>query len=409
MNKFYDTSSLIKNANSLFTNNDQIIISSITLEELENIKTSSKKDNDIKFAARQLLHLLDINSEKYTVIFFNTNFLKPFLKQGFEITNDIKILSCAVNCSLNREIVFLTNDLNLKHIAKLFLTNVESIPEEDDSYTGYKHLYLTDEEIAEIYSLQPKNKYNLLTNQYVIIHNIDGEVIDKVCWNGLEYRPIKTKPIQSKWFGKISPFNGDIYQILAIDSLYNNQLTVLRGRPGTGKSCLGLTYLFSLLEKGDLDKIYILCNPVATRDAAKLGFYPGDRDIKLLDSQVGNFLFGKFGDRVAVEKLIDDGKLVLIPTADCRGMDISNHCGVYITEAQNSTIDMMKLMVQRIGEETKVVIEGDDKAQTDLVSYEGKNNGLARLSQVFRGQNYYGEVTLQNCYRSRIADRAELM
>ena len=46
---------------------------------------------------------------------------------------------------------------------------------------------------------------------------------------------------------------------------------------------------------------------------------------------------------------------------------------------------MMKLMVQRIGEETKVVIEGDDKTQTDLVSYEGKNNGLTRLSQVFRG------------------------
>lgn len=55
MIKFYDTSSLIKKVNSLFDNNETFVISSITLEELENIKTSSKKDNDLKYAARHLL------------------------------------------------------------------------------------------------------------------------------------------------------------------------------------------------------------------------------------------------------------------------------------------------------------------------------------------------------------------
>lgn len=55
------------------------------------------------------------------------------------------------------------------------------------------------------------------------------------------------------------------------------------------------------------------------------------------------------------------------------------------------------------------VIEGDDKTQVDLEAYEGNNNGMRALSQVFRGQPYYGEVTLQNCYRSQIAARAELM
>jgi predicted ribonuclease YlaK len=69
----------------------------------------------------------------------------------------------------------------------------------------------------------------------------------------------------------------------------------------------------------------------------------------------------------------------------------------------------MKLMLQRIGENTKCVIEGDDKTQVDLASYENENNGLKRLSHIFRGQPYYGEVTLQNCYRSRIADWAEQM
>ena len=98
-----------------------------------------------------------------------------------------------------------------------------------------------------------------------------------------------------------------------------------------------------------------------------------------------------------------------MPTADCRGMDITNNSGVYITEAQNSTIDLMKLMIQRIGENTKCVIEGDDKTQVDLISYSGNNNGLMRLSEVFRGQPYYGEITLKNCYRSKLAKQAELM
>lgn len=99
-----------------------------------------------------------------------------------------------------------------------------------------------------------------------------------------------------------------------------------------------------------------------------------------MDSQIGNFLACKFGDYGMVESLVNDNKIILIPAADCRGMDISDNCGVYITEAQNSTIDMMKLMVQRIGNNVKCVIEGDDKTQVDLSSYAGTNNGLKRLS-----------------------------
>ena len=405
--KFYDTSSLLKITDEELL--DDIAISSITLEELENIKTSSRKDAETKRAARHLLHLLDQHIGEYTVQIFQDKFIKPIEKKNLSITNDTKILSCAIELSKKYDITFITNDLALKHIALLFFDKVNSVEEKEDEYCGFKEITLSGIELAYLYQFSNVNQLGLLTNEYAIIKNEDGDIIDKVCWTGSEYRPIKTKPIQSKWFGKVSPFQGDIYQILAIDSLHNNQLTVLRGKSGTGKSYLGLTYLFSLLEKQEIDKIYILCNPVATKDAARLGFYPGEKDIKLLDSQIGNFLFGKFGDRLSVEKLINEGKIVLIPTSDCRGMDISNGCGIYITEAQNTSVSMMKLMVQRIGENTKCVIEGDDLTQVDLESYENENNGLRRLSQVFRGQPYYGEIKLKNCYRSQIADWAEKM
>ena len=137
----------------------------------------------------------------------------------------------------------LTNDLNLKHIAKIFLPNVDSIKDDEDDYTGYKHLHLlNNEEIAEIYSHNPQNKYNLLTNEYAIVHNSDGEIVDKVCWNGTEYRPIKFGNFESKWFN-VKPYKNDIEQALLFDSLINNKITMVRGRAGSGKTLISLGYL----------------------------------------------------------------------------------------------------------------------------------------------------------------------
>jgi PhoH-like ATPase len=59
--------------------------------------------------------------------------------------------------------------------------------------------------------------------------------------------------------------------------------------------------MMSEIEKGNLDKIVIMSNPIAVRGAAKLGFYPGDKDTKLLDSQIGNFLNTKLGGNLIVE------------------------------------------------------------------------------------------------------------
>lgn len=92
----------------------------------------------------------------------------------------------------------------------------------------------------------------------------------------------------------------DIYQKLLFDSLSNNLITMARGPAGSGKSYISLAYLMSEVEHGKLDKIIIFCNTVATANSAKLGFYPGSREEKLLDSQIGNFLKGKFGGIVGV-------------------------------------------------------------------------------------------------------------
>ena len=96
--------------------------------------------------------------------------------------------------------------------------------------------------------------------------------------------------------------------------------------------------------------------------------------------------------------------------SDIRGFDTSGmDAGVYITEAQNLSIELMRLALQRIGEDCICILDGDDKAQVDLSLYEGNSNGLKRVSEVFRGKDFYGAVTLQEIRRSNMAKIAQLM
>ena len=136
--------------------------------------------------------------------------------------------------------------------------------------------------------------------------------------------------------------------------------------------------------------------------------YPASRTEKLLDSQIGNLLESKLGDRVAVERLIDDGQLVLLPMSDIRGYDTTGmNAAIYISEAQNLDIELMRLALQRIGEDSICILDGDSNAQVDLSMYAGDNNGMRRVSKVFRGADFYGEVTLVNIHRSKIAKLAQ--
>jgi predicted ribonuclease YlaK len=69
----------------------------------------------------------------------------------------------------------------------------------------------------------------------------------------------------------------------------------------------------------------------------------------------------------------------------------------------------MKLALQRIGEDSICIIDGDAKTQVDDINFAGANNGMRRASKVFRNHNIYGEIELKNIYRSEIGQIAEKM
>lgn len=412
--KFYDTCSLLLGLDDIF--DEPFIISSITLKELEDIKTSSHKDISQKYQVRKALKLLKDNQDKYTVYIFTTDMLRPIDEQNLPITNDMRILATAISYDKMvrpDEVIFVTSDMSLYHIANLFFGdgNIEFYqPKPPVIYDGYKDITMDEDEMAHFYSTQGFNHYDLLVNEYLIVRNSQGEIVDKLCWTGANYRNVNYNEMNSLQFGKIKAYKDDVYQAFAIDSLYKNKITLLKGLPGSGKTTLALGYLFSLLEKNKIDKIVIFCNTVATKDSAKLGYYPGSKDEKLLDSQIGNILSSKLGSSLAVEKMINDGQLILLPTADIRGYDTTGmSAGVYMTEAQNMSVQLMKLALQRIGEDSICIIDGDVQTQVDLPEFEGYNNGMRRVSEVFRGEDIYGEINLKTIHRSKIANIAQRM
>lgn len=415
--KFFDTCSLIEKVEHINEAEEYtMVISSVTLQELEYIKTAHNKDIDVKVAARKLTHWLDENMDAYKLVIYETSFSDYLTARDIEITNDTKILACAYDFFKiqNPEVTpcFVTNDLCLKHLARIFFKpeQIESIQEEAYDYDGYEEVVLDNEQMAIFYSCPESNMFNLKINQYLIIHDEAGEIVDRLVWTGEGYRHLNYNNFNSKYFGEVRPYKNDVYQQLVADSFVNNKLTMVKGPAGSGKTFLSLAYLLHMLDRGRIDKIIVFCNTVATKNSAKLGFYPGTRDEKLLDSQIGNLLISKLGGRVLVDQMINEEKLLLLPMSDIRGYDTSGmRAGIYISEAQNMDISLMKLALQRIGEDSICIIDGDCKTQVDDASFAGSNNGMKRASKVFRGHDIYGEITLKNIHRSQIANIAEYM
>lgn len=409
---FYDTNVLLNHYDKIFNRKETFYLSSITIQELERIKTSSNKDEDVKYAARRVVHLLHENEDKYIIHLHDARDENQVNSLGFVANDDLRIIIDCLNSysSIRQEHqVFVTDDLCCALIAKTQLpescvkSSKDIFEEISDEYHGYTE-FTTDEGTASFYSEMQTAPIGLV-NEYSIIKC--GEITDCYKNTGTEMKKVPYSVFNSSTFGEIKA--KDVYQQAAMDSMNSNQITLLGGPAGSGKTYLALGYLFMLLDKHKIDRIVVFCNPVAARNAAKLGFYPGTVIEKLMSTQVGKVLSSKLGDAFGVEQLIYDGKLVLVPAADARGYEVPPHSGVYVLESQNLTVDLLRMILQRIGEDSKVIVDGDRMEQVDVAVYGGANNGMREMSRVFRGEEIYGQVDLKTIYRSKIASIADKM
>lgn len=402
--KFYDTCAILADCSDL----NNAIISSKTIEELEEIKTSAHKSDDVKFAARVATRAIKDNNDKIEVVVVNSNCYDLLVQYGLETTNDNLIIASAklyVN-DHKEDIIFVTNDILCSLIAEnLFGLKVESNEtySKDDLYKGYKVVVPTEAELAQIYDKDnSSNIFNCSINEYVLINNADGSFCDVLRWNGSNYVEIFNKSFKSRQLGTCKPL--DNIQRMAFDSIVNNDVTVLYGRSGSGKTTIPLSYIMQSLESGKYKKCYIVYSYETLKGQKTLGYVKGD-DLtkKLHTSSIGNILSTKLGCMTEVERLIMSNQIEIIPTAELRGVEFPADSIVYSSESQNLDSYALKTLIQRCKSGSKLILEGDILEQCDT----NRGIGLFKMIDIFKDHACFGCVKLKNNYRSEISELAD--
>tara|TARA_B100001093_G_scaffold499416_1_gene548629 strand:- start:13 stop:1017 length:1005 start_codon:yes stop_codon:yes gene_type:complete len=150
-----------------------------------------------------------------------------------------------------------------------------------------------------------------------------------------------------------------------IKALKENDITMALGPAGTGKSFLAVSVAITLLMEKKVERV-ILSRP-AVEAGEKLGFLPGDMKEKvdpylrpLYDALYELFGFEK------IQKKIETGEIEIAPLAFMRGRTLKNSFAI-LDEAQNATSTQIKMFLTRIGENSKLVVNGDP-SQVDLIN-----------------------------------------
>jgi phosphate starvation-inducible PhoH-like protein len=164
-----------------------------------------------------------------------------------------------------------------------------------------------------------------------------------------------------------------------IKALKENDIVMSLGPAGTGKSFLAVSVAITLLMEKKIDRV-ILSRP-AVEAGEKLGFLPGDMKEKVDPylRPLYDALYELFGaDKI--DKKIETGEIEIAPLAFMRGRTLKN-CFAILDEAQNATETQIKMFLTRIGENSKLVVNGDP-SQVDLINK--AHSGLVKSKNILK-------------------------
>ncbi len=167
-----------------------------------------------------------------------------------------------------------------------------------------------------------------------------------------------------------------------IKALKENDIVISLGPAGTGKSFLAVSVAVTLLMEKKIERV-ILSRP-AVEAGEKLGFLPGDMKEKVDPylRPLYDALYELFGaDKI--DKRIETGEIEIAPLAFMRGRTLKN-CFAILDEAQNATETQIKMFLTRIGENSKLVVNGDP-SQIDLINK--SQSGLIKSRDILKNLN----------------------
>jgi phosphate starvation-inducible protein PhoH and related proteins len=165
-----------------------------------------------------------------------------------------------------------------------------------------------------------------------------------------------------------------------VRALKRHALVFSTGPAGTGKTWLAVAHAVQLFERKEVDRI-VLSRP-AVEAGERLGFLPGDMREKVDPylRPIYDALYDLMDARI-VERALQTTEIEIAPLAFMRGRTLS-HAAVILDEAQNTTAMQMKMLLTRLGENSRMVVNGDP-SQVDLPP--GQTSGLAEAVRLLEG------------------------
>jgi len=259
-------------------------------------------------------------------------------------------------------------DQNLKSLSNLTNTDVY--------FRGNSITCKGNEEKLSIFCIAIK----FLINKYLLTNIIEKEDIVLSVKKNLKIEDSNVKSFkQLIKTPKKSVIARSEKQSEYIKALKENDIVMSLGPAGTGKSFLAVSVAVTLLMEKKIDRV-ILSRP-AVEAGEKLGFLPGDLKEKVDPylRPLYDALYELFGaDKI--DKKIETGEIEIAPLAFMRGRTLKN-CFAILDEAQNATETQIKMFLTRIGENSKLVVNGDP-SQVDLINK--RDSGLIKSKNILK-------------------------
>ena len=273
-------------------------------------------------------------------------------------------------------------------------------------YKGYVELTFNDDQLAFFYSNKRMYEQDcqLRENQYLLIKDYTGEVIDKYCYQNGELRQVMFYKLGGFHTGAIKPRNPQ--QICLFDMLKDktSKIKLVTGRFGSGKTMAMTVAALELIEKGKFDKIVWVRNNVSVKDAPEIGFLPGTEIDKLMPYVMP--LADHAGGEEGIKKMLENGTLEVIPLGHLRGRSLRNSI-VFCTECENLTKQHIQLLMGRIDEGSQLWLDGDTK-QRDRAIFE-QSAGLEKMVARLAGNKLFAHIHLEKSERNEVAALADLL
>ena len=274
------------------------------------------------------------------------------------------------------------------------------------NYKGYIEIQLDDEKLASFYNNKEiyAELYDLKENQYLLIKDSTEEIVDRYCYQNGELRQVMFCKLGGNFTGAIKPRNPQ--QVCLFDMLKDktSKIKLVTGRFGSGKTLAMTNAALELIEKGKFERIIWVRNNVSVKDAPDIGFLPGT-ELEKLKPFLGP-LIDHAGGEEGVQKLLEEGKLVVIPLGHLRGRSLKNSI-IFCSECENLTRQHIQLLMGRVDEGSQLWLDGDLK-QRDKHIFE-QSAGIERTVERLSGKKLFAYVHLEKSERSEVAAMADLL